>query len=537
MDDRRLPVRLALAILATSLLITPTWGQKLARKYFEENRYGFSFKPLEDAQAIPPQPEAEKRGAIARISCKKLLLNYEGRTYSMDADITVWRLPDLAVSSGDKSEDDEGSARQELGELLEKIYIGLDADAYTIDEPKKIKKIEARHRRWEWDLPGTQIPIIMDVWSFPLEDADIHLAYFFPGEDEKKWGKAAERSAKTFKEIERTASAESVGKNASYAELLAFHEEDAQRIEGWRALPTPSEKFIIKTSATNQRFLDEVIERLERSRELYERDFPPSKDFDHVSIVRVCGTEEEFHKYGGTSGGVAGWFNPKSTELVIYDAVNINRNMTYAVMSHEAFHQYCHFLFEESEAHRWFDEGHGDYYGAAEFKGRKVEINTKMPAGLNRLDEIKKMLREETYAPVEKHLNFNHREWQTQGPSNVSCYAQSWSIVYMLRQGMLGNVSSKYWKPEYAEIIPAYVETLHSGYKEAYAEILAERKKEREEEADGQSAPLVKEKVNRFDLDDDQKEEIWKASMKASWGQIDFDQFQEDWLRFIDDEL
>jgi hypothetical protein len=64
---------------------------------------------------------------------------------------------------------------------------------------------------------------------------------------------------------------------------------------------------------------------------------------------------------------------------VLFDAVSVDRNMTYAVMSHEAFHQYCHFLFEQSEAHRWFDEGHGDYYGGVEFKGNKAVITSTMP--------------------------------------------------------------------------------------------------------------------------------------------------------------
>ena len=61
--------------------------------------------------------------------------------------------------------------------------------------------------------------------------------------------------------------------------------------------------------------------------------------------------------------------------------VEYDRNSTYAVMTHEAFHQYCFFLFDQSEAHRWFDEGHGDYYGGAKFSGRRAKITSKMPAG------------------------------------------------------------------------------------------------------------------------------------------------------------
>ena len=55
------------------------------------------------------------------------------------------------------------------------------------------------------------------------------------------------------------------------------------------------------------------------------------------------------------------------------------------VMRHEAFHQYCHFLFGQSEAHRWFDEGHADYYGGMKVTGSRGKITPKMPAGLDRL--------------------------------------------------------------------------------------------------------------------------------------------------------
>ena len=87
----------------------------------------------------------------------------------------------------------------------------------------------------------------------------------------------------------------------------------------------------------------------------------------------------------------------------------------------------------------------------------------------------------------------------------------------------------------YEGIIPGYVETLAAGFSEAYAEILAER----QERADSQKRELTAEErdINRQDLSQDQKLEIWKAAMDASWGKVDLDQFQEDWLVFVDKEL
>ena len=272
---------------------------------------------------------------------------------------------------------------------------------------------------------------------------------------------------------------------------------------------------------------------------MFEADFPPPPDFKSVSIVRICATEEEFHQYGGTGGGVAGWFSPTTTELVLYDAVNIDRNMTYAVVVHESFHQYCHFLFGQAEAHRWFDEGHGDYYGGLAFETARPKITSKMPSGLNRLDEIREMVKGGTYKPVQDHVNFDHGRWQSQGPSNVSCYAQSWSIIYYLRQGAEGKVARKYWKKEYADIIPSYVKVLTEGYRAAFEEILEMRRKEAEKK--GEDPTKIDTRINRMAMfaafGTERQEKIWREAMAASWGKVDIDQFEQDWVTFVNDAL
>jgi len=228
-----------------------------------------------------------------------------------------------------------------------------------------------------------------------------------------------------------------------------------------------------------------------------------------------------------------GWFNPGSTELVLYDAKEIDRNMSYAVMTHEAFHQYCHFLFGRSEAHRWFDEGHGDYYGGMKFDGQKPKITVHMPGGLDRPPVIREMLQLDTAKPLAEHLNYNHQQWQNQGPSNVACYAQSWSIVYMLRQGMLGNVNPKVWHKEYAQILPAYIDTLRKGFEQAYS---AEREKRSKGKAGGQdttSAGADVIELDSSDLGPEVIKRIWKEAMDASWGKVDLTQFQEDWKLYV----
>lgn len=533
-----LRLTLAWLVLSAAMLVaSPADAQKLARKYFEDSEHGYRFKPPEDFVTVPPQPQEAQLGTIVKLAGKELAVVKGADTYGLKTEAVVLRFEERNVTgkAGPGETVATSKVRDDVSVYLSQSYKALDKDKPLSDEERKINGLTARHRSWRAETPRGGFGLLIDAWSFTLTDADLHLIFVVPQDHEKKWVKLFEQSAKTFTVMDRTAAGAELAQGASYAEMLAHHTEDARKIPGWTALPTPSERFILKTNCENKKFLDEVIQRLEKSRDLFEQDFPPPKDFGHVSIVRVCNSEEEFHSYGGTGAGVAGWFNPGTTELVLYDAVSVDRNMTYAVMSHEAFHQYCHFLFEQSEAHRWFDEGHGDYYGGVEFKGSKVQVATSMPAGLDRLGEIKEMVRAETYAPLHEHINFNHAEWQGQGPSNVSCYAQSWSLIYMLRQGALGKVPKKVWKPEYAEIIPSYVETLHAGFRAAFDEIRAERQKEAERA--GRELTEEELKVNRFDLPEGAKEKIWKAAMDASWGKVDLDEFEARWVTFVLDEI
>ena len=96
-----------------------------------------------------------------------------------------------------------------------------------------------------------------------------------------------------------------------------------------------SKRFVVLTNATKKAFIKEVLKRLEVSRDVYEKDFPPPADFNAVSVIRICRDREEFQRFSNAGGGVAGYFSPMSVELVLYDNVETDRNSTYAVVSHE----------------------------------------------------------------------------------------------------------------------------------------------------------------------------------------------------------
>lgn len=506
------PLFASLALVGVSLA-SPTLAQRgdLERKAFEDSLAGYRLKPPKGWDVVPVQPDERQLGLAFQMDSP------DGK------DPLAGHFRVVLVKSQPEFDQWSGTLfQQALGKSI--AFDGLKS---ALDEQVEIAGLSARHRRWLFE------GLHLDAWLIERAPEKIGVLATVGEKDQfaKSWLVTFERSAKSLETFEPKAAARGAG--TTYAEKLEAARLEAERTKGWRVVPTPSQKFILTTSSDNQKFVDEVIERLERSRTVFEQDYPPPEDFKHVSIVRLCGSEEEFHRYGKTGGGVMGWFNPASTELVLYDAKDVDRNMSYAVMTHEGFHQYCHFLFGRSEAHRWFDEGHGDYYGGLKFEGQKAKITARMPGGLERLPGIREMLQLGTAAPLAKHLNFEHAQWQNQGPGNTSCYEQSWSLVFMLRQGMLGNVNSKVWRKEYAEILPHYIATLRKGFEFAYEKERAQRLKEKRApgEAEQTSAKVIE--LGSDDLGKEVVQRIWKEAMDASWGQIDLVQFEEDWQLYV----
>lgn len=524
--------RIAAALVVLAALAS---AQKVGRTYHEDARNGFRFKYPYEWEVTPVQPQFAALGMQAKLDGKPLSVQVEGGVTQIRPDVAVFAFVEREVPSDEEAGEDRTKARlarRDVADVIVGLVRGLDEfeKAQPRDEEeRKVKGVPARRRTWE--ATNGFYPILLDTWTFRLDDRDICLMFRIPAQYEDDYIKVFERSARTFEEIEREQHV-ALTEGADYAELLAYHTQEAERIPGWRVLPTPSQKFIVKTSSDDDRFLDEVIDRLEKSRAIFEEDFPPDRPMEAVSVVRVCQDATEFRSYGNVSRGVAGFFSPTTKELVLYDAVEIDRNSTFATMTHEAFHQYCHYLFGESEAHRWFDEGHGDYYGGMKFTPRRAEITARMPAGLNRLDHVRELVRTEEYAPIQDHIRFSHREWQTQGPKNVSCYSQSWSIIYMLRQGTLGKVPRKVWKDEYAEIIPDYMRALNEGFAKAFAELREEALAEAQEA--GEEPPTEEElRFDSRDLDPKRKKEIWEEAIQASWGKIDLAEFQENWALYV----
>lgn len=553
-------------LLVSGLLLAPeAAAQKVDGRYREFPAHGFEFKPLKDMTDVPVDQDFKAQGGIGKFDAgRPISVKSDGNVrLNIAPGLRILKIvPQAATTDGGGGGGLRGrvgteQAAEESGKEYVSMLYGpaLRKEEFKLVEPEvstvKAKGIEGKREEIATYVvfDTGALDLVYDVYTFRLPDYKIIFVWDYPADQKlrKKWGKAVEKSMKTFRtnldEIE-TSSVKSVNSESDYEDLLEFHENDVAQTPGWQLVETPSKQYLIKTNSDKKKDIDLVIKRLEASRALFEADFPPPEPITSISVVRVCDSEEDFHRYGDTSPGVAGWFNPRSEELVLYFGES-GKDSTLSVMTHEGFHQYCHFLFNRSKAHRWFDEGHGDYYGAWKMKGKKLVPNEDMKGGLARTPEIKTMIREGTVKPLKKHIRFDHGQWQGQGPSNVSCYAQSFSIIYFLREGTRGKVKSKYWKDEYADIIPDYMKHLAEGYQDAYDEI---------RETAEEQIELLTEAGAEYELIESAKEaaerpwdflhtlpgvrdEIWAKSMAESWGKIDELEFEERWLEFVMDEM
>src|SRR5262249_14808895 len=103
-------------------------------------------------------------------------------------------------------------------------------------------------------------------------------------------------------EIEEAEDAEKLAGLSEKDKAKRTAELTKRQVPGWWAKEPPH--YIILTDVKQDRseIIALVRARLEKLRRAYERDFPPAKPIDAVSIVRICATEKEYFDYGAPHG-------------------------------------------------------------------------------------------------------------------------------------------------------------------------------------------------------------------------------------------
>ncbi len=172
------------------------------------------------------------------------------------------------------------------------------------------------------------------------------------------------------------------------------------------------------------------------------------------SVFRLCATYEQFQKYGGTRGGVVGWYSPKSKELVVFLGGDkmMGDGATETVTYHEGWHQFADLYFHPPESpkratlQRWFDEGHGDYFGSH----RWGSSGWKYTGSKMRYSSCKQMVRQGDYVPFKEIVTWGMRRFY--GAKAAYYYAQAFSMIDFLRRGE----KSSGWNPKWGEILEMY---------------------------------------------------------------------------------
>lgn len=172
------------------------------------------------------------------------------------------------------------------------------------------------------------------------------------------------------------------------------------------------------------------------------------------SVFRLCATYDQFQKYGQSPAGVVGWFSPQSKELVVFLGGDkmMGAGATETVTYHEGWHQYADFYFDHpltprsGQLHRWFDEGHGDYFGSYRWSGGGWKyVGSKM-----RNDDVKQMVRAGDHVPFKEIVYWDVRRFYSDNAPYY--YAQAYSMIDYLRRGG----KDKNWDPRWGQVLDTY---------------------------------------------------------------------------------
>jgi hypothetical protein len=262
----------------------------------------------------------------------------------------------------------------------------------------------------------------------------------------------------------------------------AVLEAEVARSGQWELHETPH--YFVITNNQDREFISEALERLEAIREVFVGFYPPELAErlrgaaataqqaarqvparaapaeggppPRTGVVRICASREQYRSYGGPEG-TGGYFSAKSGELVLFDDKQVQgRDATWSALAHEAFHQFIHGHFGELRPHPWYNEGHGDFFGAFEYTHQRFQLARSQ----ERIRSVQDSIRGGRVAPLSELVRWSKQEYYGDNPRELGraqCYAQGWSLVYFLRTGA---DRARGWQPAWGAILDTYLEVL-----------------------------------------------------------------------------
>ncbi len=197
------------------------------------------------------------------------------------------------------------------------------------------------------------------------------------------------------------------------------------------------------------KFAKHLVGEMEEMHRQYIKRFKPHKGVEKWwSVLRICRNKQEFDRYGNTSGGTIGWFNPLSKELVVFNAKSLGLFKTNVVAFHEGWHQYAHFWFPGAHLHRWFDEGMGDFFGSMKHLGKN---KWRLATSKMRKEDIRKLVQTHQTVPLKDIVRWHKDKFYGANASHY--YAQGYSMVDFFIRGR----KTPFWDKKWDHILDTYI--------------------------------------------------------------------------------
>lgn len=509
-------------VLFAGLAATPAHAQapKVGDYYEDSVDIGFKVKMPKDWEFTPPQPgEGNLIGKYSPAYNKYINLTPDEILW-LEAYLVKFdrRKP---VGEDKITTDDEGNIEIEIADrdysdpdLKTWIEKNMRGRGFRIEDEKDLKIDKVPSTEYLYVGQTGEVEFYVYAMLYKLEE-NLEVAVVFNGPaDSKKWRKydsAFTKMAKSFKtvEVEKVEfSGARDGDTAVRSQKRAALEAECAKNPGWELHETKN--YFVITDNDDREFIKELLDRLEAIRAVYEEIYPwdkadrlraiaaqtrkedeekkkeeegedepdieikvkqggrttsavSSREQSRCSVVRIFKNQAQYHEYGGP-GGSAGYWASFHEELVIYDdKAGGGRRDTWAVLNHEAFHQYIFYLYGSLAPHSWYNEGTGDFFSGYEYKHKKFNLK---PFDW-RVQTIKTALKEDqpnkrTYVPLKELVRYSQSEYYGNNKYKLHGgyqYAQGWSFIYFLRTGA-ENASG--WNPAWNSILDTYFETLAS---------------------------------------------------------------------------
>ncbi|MCP3914126.1 MAG: hypothetical protein GY711_01055 [bacterium] len=487
--------------------------------YVDDSDLGFKFKPPAGWDFIPSSPnEVNLIGKYEPERIKYVMLADGDALFTtcwllkFDANYKAKELEDGA-SREDAIKAASKNNHKDLGSWLKANSREVMREYSIVEEkPFRLSKEKATEIIYKGKCPpssnGGNGTTDIHLWALNIEMAtgvNFVLAFNAPANKKKwkKWHNSFKKLAKTFKrvEIEQPAASDNIGMGGLRAKKRAALEDRLRREPGWALYETPN--YFVISSHDDKKFVEEMMDRLEAVREVYEADYPIEKALEarkakeareakerkerekeeggdekadkpqekrttaaradpmeesKTSVVRLCKNKTEYTAYGGSPRS-AGYWNWVEEELVIFDDQERGgRRNTWAVLNHEAFHQYIFYFYGNISPHSWYNEGTGDFYSG-------YQLNKRKKFDLDRFDwresTIKEEIKSGKIAPLKDLVRWSQAQYYGNNPidgGSGSRYPQGWSLIYFLRTGERNK--AKGWEATWGSILGTYLDTL-----------------------------------------------------------------------------